>query len=249
MYSFDMKNIVPKDSLTCLVAKATLDESLLWHKRLDHINFKNINKLIKDNLVRDNLGKFDGKSDDGFFVGYSLRTKKVEENLHIRMLVMMNQILLLMIIRMMTKICLKMITVLNTASSSDPHSPIDMFKLGASDTLEATHVEFFSNRDAPEVDLGNIPNSYRVPTTSHTRIHKDHPITNVIGEVKSSLQTRRMIKPTSEKGFLSAVYEEKTHDTLNTCLYACFLSQIEPISIAKALSDSSWVEAMHEELL
>ncbi|GKC36511.1 putative ribonuclease H-like domain-containing protein [Tanacetum coccineum] len=41
----------------------------------------------------DSLGKFDGKSDEGFFVGYSLsskafrvyntRTKKVEENLHI----------------------------------------------------------------------------------------------------------------------------------------------------------------------
>ncbi|GJS92563.1 putative ribonuclease H-like domain-containing protein [Tanacetum coccineum] len=51
MYSFDMKNIVPKESLTCLVAKATLDESMLWHRRLGHINFKNINKLVKDNLV------------------------------------------------------------------------------------------------------------------------------------------------------------------------------------------------------
>ncbi|GJQ93542.1 putative ribonuclease H-like domain-containing protein [Tanacetum coccineum] len=51
MYSFDMKNIVPKESLTCLVVKDTLDESMLWHKRLGHINFKNINKL-KDNLVR-----------------------------------------------------------------------------------------------------------------------------------------------------------------------------------------------------
>ncbi|GKC52197.1 putative ribonuclease H-like domain-containing protein [Tanacetum coccineum] len=29
-----MKNIVPKESLTCLVAKATLDESMLWHRRL-----------------------------------------------------------------------------------------------------------------------------------------------------------------------------------------------------------------------
>ncbi|GKF01981.1 putative ribonuclease H-like domain-containing protein, partial [Tanacetum coccineum] len=52
MYSFDMTNIVPKESLTCLVAKATLDESMLWHRRLGHINFKNINKLVKDNLVR-----------------------------------------------------------------------------------------------------------------------------------------------------------------------------------------------------
>ncbi|GKF06154.1 hypothetical protein Tco_0036822 [Tanacetum coccineum] len=127
----------------------------------------------------------------------------------------------------------------NIASSSDPDSPKDMFKMGASHTLEATHVEFFSDEDELEVDLGNILNSYIVPTTPNTRIHKDHLITNVIGDVKSSIQTRRMTKTTSEQGFLSVVYEQKTHDTLNTCLYACFLSQIEPTSIAKALSDSS----------
>ncbi|GKC40889.1 putative ribonuclease H-like domain-containing protein, partial [Tanacetum coccineum] len=53
--SLDFKDIllkIPKESLTCLVAKATLDESMLWNKRLGHINFKNINKLVKDNLVR-----------------------------------------------------------------------------------------------------------------------------------------------------------------------------------------------------
>ncbi|GJT37587.1 ribonuclease H-like domain-containing protein [Tanacetum coccineum] len=53
MYSFDMKNIVPKDGLTYLVAKATSEESMLWHRRLGHVNFKNINKLVKENLVRD----------------------------------------------------------------------------------------------------------------------------------------------------------------------------------------------------
>ncbi|GJT60991.1 ribonuclease H-like domain-containing protein [Tanacetum coccineum] len=50
MYNFDMKNIVPKDGLTCLVAKATSEESMLWHRRLGHVNFKNINKLVKENL-------------------------------------------------------------------------------------------------------------------------------------------------------------------------------------------------------
>nr|GEZ47101.1 putative ribonuclease H-like domain-containing protein [Tanacetum cinerariifolium] len=34
MYSVDMKNIVPNKDLTCLVAKATNDESMLWHMRL-----------------------------------------------------------------------------------------------------------------------------------------------------------------------------------------------------------------------
>ncbi|GKG55185.1 hypothetical protein Tco_0563172, partial [Tanacetum coccineum] len=67
-----------------------------------------------------------------------------------------------------------------------------MFRMGASHTLEATHVELFSDKDKPEVDLGNILNSYTVLTTPNTRIHKDHPITNVIGDVKTSVQTRRV---------------------------------------------------------
>ncbi|GJY14446.1 putative ribonuclease H-like domain-containing protein [Tanacetum coccineum] len=52
MYSVDLKNIVPKEGLTCLFAKATSDESKLWHRRLRHINFKTMNKLVKGNLVR-----------------------------------------------------------------------------------------------------------------------------------------------------------------------------------------------------
>ncbi|GJW57052.1 putative ribonuclease H-like domain-containing protein [Tanacetum coccineum] len=86
----------------------------------------------------------------------------------------------------------------NTASSNEQDSLKDMFTMGVSHTLEATHIEFFSDEDEPEVDLGNITNSYTVPTTPNTIIHKDHPIDNVIGDVKLSVQTRRMTKPTSE---------------------------------------------------
>ncbi|GJZ21018.1 putative ribonuclease H-like domain-containing protein [Tanacetum coccineum] len=52
MYSVDLKNIFPKGGLTCLFAKATSDESKLWHRRLGHINFKTMNKLVNENLVR-----------------------------------------------------------------------------------------------------------------------------------------------------------------------------------------------------
>ncbi|GJU88636.1 putative ribonuclease H-like domain-containing protein [Tanacetum coccineum] len=350
MYSFDMKNIVPKETLTCLVAKATSDESMLWHRRLGHINFKNKNKLVKDNLNRvlvvkphnktpyelfrgfkpalnfmrpfgchvtilntlDNLGKFDGKSDEGSLVGYSLsskafrvyntRTRKVEENLHIGFLENKpmtegNGPMWLFDIDSLTQSmnyvrvtagtitnefagiqgelnagtsihkeeisqdCIvmpiwkdasyfdspsndigngepksatndqkqvedgldnknyetdkseddsspkevnvvgqhvntatpkvntssfKLNTVdpsVSTSSSNDQDSPKDMFKMGTSHTHEATHVELFSDEDEPEVDLGNILSSYTVPTTPNTRIHKDHPITNVIGDV------------------------------------------------------------------
>ncbi|GJT86416.1 putative ribonuclease H-like domain-containing protein [Tanacetum coccineum] len=52
MYSFDLKNVVPSRGLTCLFAKAINDESKMWHRRLGHVNFKTINKLVKGNLVR-----------------------------------------------------------------------------------------------------------------------------------------------------------------------------------------------------
>nr|GEZ06520.1 putative ribonuclease H-like domain-containing protein [Tanacetum cinerariifolium] len=52
MYNVNLRNIVPSGDLTCLFAKATLDESNLWHRRLGHMNFKTINKLVKGNLVR-----------------------------------------------------------------------------------------------------------------------------------------------------------------------------------------------------
>nr|GEX12409.1 uncharacterized mitochondrial protein AtMg00810-like [Tanacetum cinerariifolium] len=52
MYNVNLKNIVPSGDLTCLFAKAIIDESNLWHRRLGHINFKTINKLVTGNLVR-----------------------------------------------------------------------------------------------------------------------------------------------------------------------------------------------------
>nr|GFC45691.1 ribonuclease H-like domain-containing protein [Tanacetum cinerariifolium] len=45
MYTVNLKHIISSGDLTCLFAKATLDESNLWHRRLGHVNFKTINKL------------------------------------------------------------------------------------------------------------------------------------------------------------------------------------------------------------
>nr|GEU53277.1 hypothetical protein [Tanacetum cinerariifolium] len=52
MYNVNLKNIVAFGDLTCHFIKATIDESNLWHRRLGHINFETINKLVKGNLVR-----------------------------------------------------------------------------------------------------------------------------------------------------------------------------------------------------
>ncbi|GJV77015.1 putative ribonuclease H-like domain-containing protein [Tanacetum coccineum] len=115
--------------------------------------------------------------------------------------------------------------------------------VGPSAASEDSHVE------DQEIELGNIPQSYKVPNTPHTRIHKDHPIEHMIGDVQSSVQTRRMKTSYSEKGFLSAIYKGKTYQDLHTCLFVCFLSQEEPKRVSQALRDPAWVEAMQEELL
>ncbi|GKE85979.1 putative ribonuclease H-like domain-containing protein, partial [Tanacetum coccineum] len=52
VYSLNLKSIIPSGGVTCLVTKASEDEAILWHRRLGHVNFKNINKLVKSNLVR-----------------------------------------------------------------------------------------------------------------------------------------------------------------------------------------------------
>ncbi|GKE24185.1 ribonuclease H-like domain-containing protein [Tanacetum coccineum] len=52
IYSFDLRNVVPSGDLTCLFANATIDKSKLWHRRMGHVNFKTMNKLVKGNLVR-----------------------------------------------------------------------------------------------------------------------------------------------------------------------------------------------------
>ncbi|GJS80427.1 putative ribonuclease H-like domain-containing protein [Tanacetum coccineum] len=52
IYIVALKSVVPIGGLTCLIAEATIDESNTWHRKLGHINFKIMNKLVKGNLVK-----------------------------------------------------------------------------------------------------------------------------------------------------------------------------------------------------
>ncbi|GJS42853.1 putative ribonuclease H-like domain-containing protein [Tanacetum coccineum] len=51
LYTFHISHLQPAQKVTCLVAKASLDESTRWHRRMAHVNFKTINKLAKEGLV------------------------------------------------------------------------------------------------------------------------------------------------------------------------------------------------------
>jgi hypothetical protein len=66
------------------------------------------------------------------------------------------------------------------------------------------------------------------------------------------VQTRSTVKKSKfgECAFITYITNQKrdNHTDQQRCLFACFLSQVEPTSIAQALSDPSWVEAMQEEI-
>ncbi|GJW63325.1 retrovirus-related pol polyprotein from transposon TNT 1-94 [Tanacetum coccineum] len=209
----------------------------------------------------DYLGKFDGISNEGFFVRYllnskafkvyNIRTRKVEENLHIRFLedkpiIVGDGPKWLFDIDVLTKSMNYVLVVAGTNSNdlvgteesigachssketgySQDYILMPLWKDVTTTPLEATHVDFFS--DETEVDTSNITTTYPVPSTPNTRIHKDHSLDHVIGDVQSGVLTMRMTKTTNEQGFISAVYEGKTHEDLYTCPFACFLSQEEP---------------------
>nr|GEV45658.1 UBN2 domain-containing protein [Tanacetum cinerariifolium] len=88
IYSVDLKSVVPTRGLTCLFAKAITNESNLWalvikphnktpyeliHGRPLLINFmKPFGCPVTILKAMDYLGKFDEKSDEGFFLGYSV---------------------------------------------------------------------------------------------------------------------------------------------------------------------------------
>ncbi|GJW91519.1 uncharacterized mitochondrial protein-like protein, partial [Tanacetum coccineum] len=65
MYSVDLKNVIPQGGLTCLFAKATPDESNLWHRKLGHV-------LCIDTLQFKHFRVFNS------------RTRIVEENMHVQ---------------------------------------------------------------------------------------------------------------------------------------------------------------------
>jgi len=51
-YLLDMNSKESTSTVTCLLSKASSSEAFLWHRKIGHVNFDNINKLVKHNLVR-----------------------------------------------------------------------------------------------------------------------------------------------------------------------------------------------------
>nr|GFC77034.1 retrovirus-related Pol polyprotein from transposon TNT 1-94 [Tanacetum cinerariifolium] len=99
--------------------------------------------------------------------------------------------------------------------------------------------------NATEADFNNLETSIAISPIPTTRIHKDHPISQIIGDQSSTTQIRSMNRVIKDQGGLSQIFNDDFH----TCMFACSLSQEESKRVHQALKDLSWIEAMQEELL
>nr|GEV94897.1 hypothetical protein [Tanacetum cinerariifolium] len=96
-----------------------------------------------------------------------------------------------------------------------------------------------------EADFNNLESSIPVSPILTKRIHKDHLVSQIIGDLSSTTQTRSMTRVVKDQGGLSQMFNDDFH----TCMFTCFLLQKEPKRVHQALKDPSWIEAMQEELL
>ncbi|GJX29306.1 putative ribonuclease H-like domain-containing protein [Tanacetum coccineum] len=98
----------------------------------------------------------------------------------------------------------------------------------------------------------NLAPSVVVDSVPTKRVNTIHPQSQILGDLTSPVQTRGTLKKSKfgASALVSYVHDQQrnNHTDYLHCLFACFLSQLEPSSVAQALNDPAWVEAMQEEM-
>nr|GEX11314.1 putative ribonuclease H-like domain-containing protein [Tanacetum cinerariifolium] len=279
MYNVDLKDIVPSGDLTCLFAKATLDESNLWHRRLGHINFKTMNKLVKGNLVKGLPSKFFEKNHTcvackkGKQHRASCKSKPVSSitqplQRSLRLSDDFEEFFDNSTSRVnaastpVTAVGQNSTNSTNTFSAAGPsnNAVSSNFKLGGKssyldpfkylDDLDMPALEDITYSDdeedvGVEADFSNLETNINVSLIPTTRVHKNHLVSQIIGDLSLAPQTMNMTRMVKEQGGLTQINDDDFH----TFMFACFLSLEEPKRVHQALKDPSWIEAMREELL
>nr|GEV55871.1 uncharacterized mitochondrial protein AtMg00810-like [Tanacetum cinerariifolium] len=82
--------------------------------------------------------------------------------------------------------------------------------------------------DGAKANINNLDTAIQVSPTPTIKIHKAHPLNQVIADLHSTTQTRNMSKNLEEHGFFTTIHQRTNHKDLQNYLFTCFLSQEEP---------------------
>ncbi|GJY23729.1 putative ribonuclease H-like domain-containing protein [Tanacetum coccineum] len=267
--------ITGKGGLACLIAKATTDESNMWHRRLGHVNFKNLNKLVKGNLVRGLPSKI-FQNDHTCVACQKGKQHKASYSMNYQPVRLENQ-------------------ANKTAGPQEANTsaevkdgdkksheddvlkskqkPVDMEEQAfleelkrlkrqekeAYDAAEALRKELdkSTNDLLQQAGFDKATNTNSVSTASTPVSTASTPVSTASTPVStanafSTVQTRSKVNKNSGAHALVSYIQKQRRNNYKDFqhrMFAYFLSQIKPKKIFKALEDESWVDAMQEELL
>ncbi|GJW89914.1 uncharacterized mitochondrial protein-like protein [Tanacetum coccineum] len=109
------------------------------------------------------------------------------------------------------------------------------------DNVNSTNnVNAASTNEVNVADMYNLDITIQVSPILTTRIHKDYPLDQVIEDLQSSIQTRRMSKNLKEHEFVSTI-QQKTNLKTSNCLVASFYHRKNPKG-DYALKDPMYVD-------
>nr|GEY84305.1 uncharacterized mitochondrial protein AtMg00810-like [Tanacetum cinerariifolium] len=268
--------ITCKGDLTCLFVNATLDESNLWHRRLGHIDFKTMNKLVKGNgptwlfdidtltqsmnyqpvaagnqpnhhaCIQENLDA-GSKDHQNTDADSAFDDKENESEFHV-----------------------------SPSSSDKPKkhdeiakreakgkSPVDFAPVtavgpnstnstnsfnadGSSDNVVSPNFEI--DEKSLFVDPSQYPDDLDMPALEDIIYSDDEEDVGVKADF-SNLETTPQIRSMTRMVKEQGGLTQINDEDFHTCMFACFLSQEEPKKVHQALKDPSWIEAMQDELL
>nr|GEX42591.1 putative ribonuclease H-like domain-containing protein [Tanacetum cinerariifolium] len=194
----------------------------------------------------ESLGKFEGKIDEGFLVGYSehdFDAKKPESEVSVSPSSSAQS--RKQDDKTKKEAKGKILTVgQNSPNSTNTFSAAGPSNADASPTYEkSSFIDASQLPDDPdmpdleditysddednvgaEADFNNLETSITVSPIPTTRVYKDHLVSQIIGDLSSTTQTRSMTRVVQDQGGLSQMFNDDFH----TCMFACFLSQEEP---------------------
>ncbi|GJT82542.1 putative ribonuclease H-like domain-containing protein [Tanacetum coccineum] len=282
MYIFDLKNVFPSGGLTCLIAKAIIDESNLCYRRLGHINFKTMNKLVRGNLVRGfPLKLFEndhtcvacqmGKQHKAYFTagnqtnGDACKETNVNAGQAGQEKAFEHEYILL-------PLMLSNSPLSSSSQSIDNKDADEVLGKGDDDLNYQERIDSSTkdvniaglsinttseniNTGSPNINTASpIPNDSSMQSLENTGIFDDAYDDREVGaeaDLNNLETTMNMTKIFEEHAMVSYIKKQRrtNHKDYQNCLFAYFLSQIEPKKVIQALIDPSWIEAIQEELL
>nr|GFB70796.1 retrovirus-related Pol polyprotein from transposon TNT 1-94 [Tanacetum cinerariifolium] len=181
-----------------------------------------------------NLGKFEEKGDEGYFIGYLMsskafrvfnkRTRRVEENLYVKFLE--NKAIekgsgpnWLFDIDSLTK------SMNYVPVDAEPSSDARLISKRVANQEETPSLDNIlsltnwfedilgvtSNSDESngvEADISNMETTITASPTLTFRIYKDHPKSQIIGHVDTPIQTKNKSKEVGEQSFIATIHQK-----------------------------------------